>query len=78
MALYWGDYRVILGLYWGYIRVTLGFYWDNGKDNGNYHLGLRAYAVMGKCTYGAPGTSERLKAWVPNVGPQPFLNPTAV
>ena len=27
-----------LGLY----RVILGLYWDNGKENGNYYLGLRA------------------------------------
>ena len=24
----------------GNIRAILGLYWDNGKENGNYYLGL--------------------------------------
>ena len=24
----------------GYIRAILGLYWDNGKENGNYYIGL--------------------------------------
>ena len=31
------------GVYGDYIRVTLGLYRDNGKENGNYYLGLRAW-----------------------------------
>ena len=23
----------------------LGFYWDNGKENGNYYLGFRAWGL---------------------------------
>ena len=25
--------------------VTYGLYWENGKQNGNYYLGLRAWAL---------------------------------
>ena len=34
---------VLLGLYWGFMAVVLGLYWDNGKENGNYYLGCRAW-----------------------------------
>ena len=30
-----------LGLYCIIIGDILGLYWDNGKENGNYYLGLR-------------------------------------
>ena len=27
-------------LYRDYMEVILGIYWDNGKENGNYYIGL--------------------------------------
>ena len=32
---------MLLGLNWGYVEVIVGLYWGNGKENGNYYLGLR-------------------------------------
>ena len=35
-----------MGLYRRDIGVILGIYWDNGKENGNYHLGFRVCRGM--------------------------------
>ena len=32
--------------FWVYLRVILGLYRDNGKDNGNYYLGLRVWGFL--------------------------------
>ena len=65
LGLYWGYigvilglYGVILGFYWGYIRVIyiLGLYWENGKEDGNEHLGFRAAGPSSKMRSQARGT----------------------
>ena len=31
--------------HWGNIWVILGLHWDNGKENGNDHLGFKGFRV---------------------------------
>ena len=35
-----GIIGVILGFYGDYRVYILGLYWDNGKENGDYYIGL--------------------------------------
>ena len=56
--------------HWGHVRVILGLYRDNGKENGSYYLGFRAWGSglralgFGLWVYKGLGLSEMASAVV--------------